>query len=87
MNETERKTGMTDAECEQWDTYYTQNAFEPGTNLLKQGIKPGLAHKTILLSELDREVAEYLHTQAKAFHKSHIEVINELVREKLAVNI
>ena len=79
----EKKTGMTDTECEYWDNYYTENTFEPGPNLLKQGVKPGFAHNTLLLSELDREVAEYLRTQAKTFHKSQAEIINELVREKL----
>ena len=85
MTEMEKKTGMTDAECEYWDDFYTKNSFEPGPNLLKQGIKPGFAHNTLLLDELDQEVAEYLRTQAMTFHKSQIQVINDLVREKLAV--
>jgi hypothetical protein len=85
MTETEKKTGMTDAECEYWDDYYTKNALRPGPNLLKQGLKPGFAQNTLLLSELDRDVAEYLRTQAQTAHKSQAEVINALVREKLAV--
>lgn len=87
MTDIEQKTGMTESECEYWDDYYTKNTFEPGPNLLKQGVKPGFAHNTLLLSELDREVAEYLYTQAKKFHKSRTEVINDLVLEKLAVGI
>jgi len=86
MTEIEKKTGMTDAECEYWDDFYTKNTFEPGPNLLKQGIKPGFAHNTLLLDELDHEVAEYLRTQARTSHKSQIQVINDLVREKLAVS-
>ena len=85
MTEIEKKTGITDAECEYLDDYYTKNAFEPGPNLLKQGIKPGFVRNTLLLSELAPEVVEYLRTQAKVFHKSQTEIINELVREKLAV--
>jgi len=85
MTEVEKKTGMTDAECEYWDNYYTENTFKPGVNLLKLGVKPGFAHNTILLSDLDAEVAEYLKTSAITFHKSQIQIINELVREKLAV--
>ena len=84
MNEIEKKTGMTDDECEYWDNYYTQNTFEPGPNLLKHGIKPGFAHNTLLLSDLDKEVAEYLRTQAKILHKTHAEVINDLVYEKIS---
>ena len=85
MIEIEKKTGITDAECEHMDVYYTENTFKPGPNLLNQGIKPGFAHNTLLLSELDREVAEFLKARAKMFRKSQIEVINDLVREKMAV--
>jgi len=87
MTEIEKKTGISDAECEHLDNYYTKNTFEPGPNLLKKGIKPGFAHNTLLLNELDKDVAEYLYKQAETFHKSQIEVINDLVREKLAVNL
>jgi len=87
MTEIEERTGMTDAECEYWDDYYTKNTFELGPNLLKQGIKPGFAHNTLLLSELDKDVFSYLCVQAEKFHKSHTQVINDLVHEKLAVGV
>ena len=87
MTEIEKKTGMTDSESEYLDDYFTRNTFEPGPNLLKQGVKPGFAHNTLLLNELDRDVAEYLRVQAKIFHKSQTEVINDLVHEKLAVGV
>ena len=41
----EKETGMTDAECEYWDEYFTKRDYEPGPNLMKLGIKPGFAHK------------------------------------------
>ena len=85
MTEIEKKTGMTDAECDYLDKYLTENTFEPGPNLLRMGVKPGFAHNTLLLNELDKEVSEYLYAQTKALHKSHIEIINEIVREKIAV--
>jgi hypothetical protein len=87
MTDIENKTGMTNAECEALDKYYTENTFEPGPHLLKQGVKPGFAHNTLLLNELDEEVADYLRNQAKTFRKSQIQVINDLVHEKLAVGI
>jgi len=87
MTEIERKTGMTDSECEYWDDYYTRNVFEPGPNLLQQGVKPGMAHNTLLLNELDKDVIEYLSVQAKAFNKSQTAVINDIIREKLAVGV
>jgi hypothetical protein len=87
MTEIEKKTGMTDAECAHWDNYYTENAFEPGPNLLKQGIKPGFAHEYLPLNKLDQDVAEYLRKQSTTFHKSQLQVINDLVREKLAVGV
>ncbi|MDR0597748.1 MAG: hypothetical protein LBG14_04510 [Treponema sp.] len=83
MTEMENKTGMTDAECVYFDDYYTKNTFEPGPNLLKQGVKPGFAHNTLVLSELDQDVAEYLRIQALAANKSQTRVINDLIREKL----
>ena len=87
MTEIEKKTGMSDAECEHLDNYYTHNTFPTGPNLLKNGVKPGFAHDTLLLSKLDKDVAEYLRAQAKAFNKSQAEVINDLVHEKLSADI
>jgi hypothetical protein len=78
---------MTDAECEYWDDYYTKTAFEPGPNLLKQGVRPGFAHNALILTELDQDVAEYVRVQAQATHKSQTKVINDLIREKISVGI
>jgi hypothetical protein len=86
MTEIERRTGMTDAECEYWDEYITnEKNIKLGENLLEKGFKPGFAHNSLLLKKLDKEAAEYLQTQALLFHKSEIEVINDLIREKIAV--
>jgi hypothetical protein len=87
MTEIEKLTGMTDAECEYWDEYITRNPVQLGSDLVKQGVKPGFAHNTLLLNGLDQEVTEYLQKQAATFHKSHTQIINELVREKLAVGV
>jgi hypothetical protein len=87
MAEIKKKTGMTDAECEYWDEYITNNPVQLGPNLLKQGIKPGFAHDYLPLKELDNDVIEYLRKQSTAFHKSQIQIINDLVREKLAVSV
>ena len=87
MTEKEKKTGMTDAECEYWDDYFTKNAYEPGPNLLKMGVKPGFARSALLLHELDKDVAEYLRIQSETYHKSQTQVINDLVHEKLAVRV
>lgn len=84
MTEIERKTGMTDDECKYWDTYYTQKSFEPGENLLKQGVKPGFAHEYFLLSTVDSDIMEYLCKQTAIFHKTEIQIINDIVREKIA---
>jgi hypothetical protein len=85
MTEIEQKTGMTDAECGQWDDYYTKNTFDPGPNLLNQGVKPGFVRNTLLLSELDRDVAEYVRIKAQTTHKSQARVINDLIREKITL--
>jgi hypothetical protein len=88
MTEIEKKTGMTDAECEYWDDYFTKNPYEPGPNLLELGIKPGFANKSLpFINELDNDVVEYLRKQSTAFHKTPSEIIGELVREKIAVSM
>jgi len=88
MTEIEKETGMTDAECECLDEYFTKNPYVPGPNLLKLGIKPGSAHKYLpLLKELDNDVVEYLCKQGTDFNKTYAEVINDLVHEKLAVGV
>ena len=87
MTEIEKLTGMTDAECEYWDKHIIENEVDPGPNLLKLGIKPGYANKALQLSELDKEVIAYLCVQAEKFNKSHTQVFNELVHEKLAVGV
>ena len=87
MTEIEKETGMTDAECEYWDEYITKNPVKLGPDLVKLGIKPGFAHNTLLLNELDKESIEYLRTQAQKSHKSQTAVINDLIREKLAVGM
>ena len=85
MTEIEKLTGMTDAECEYWDKHIIENTVEPGPNLLESGTKPYFAGKVLFLNELDKEVSEYLLTQAKKFRKSQTQIINELVHEKLTV--
>jgi dTDP-4-dehydrorhamnose 3,5-epimerase-like enzyme len=87
MTEIEKETGMTDAECEYWDEYITntKNPVQLGPNLVKLGIKPGFAHNYLPLNELDNDVIEYLRKQSTTYHKSNIQIINDLVHEKLAV--
>jgi hypothetical protein len=86
MTEIEKSTGMTDAECEYWDEYFTNNPYEPGPNLLKLGYKPGRGNNIPLqLNELDKEVKAYLYEQVEKRHKSCTQIINELVLEKMAV--
>ena len=85
MTEIEKETGMTDAECEYWDEYITKNPVHLGPDLVKMGIKPGFAHNYIPLNELDHDVMEYLHKQSTTFHKSKVQIINDLVHEKLAI--
>jgi hypothetical protein len=88
MTDIEKRTGMTDAECEYWDRHIIENTVEPGPNLLKLGIKPGFVNKSLpFINELDNDVVEYLCKQSAAFHKSQMQIINDLVREKLAVGV
>jgi hypothetical protein len=83
MTEIEKKTGMTDAECEYLDNMITNSDFEPGPNLVEQGVRPGFARNTLLLSDLDWEVVEYVRSQAAATHRTHAQIISDLVRREL----
>jgi hypothetical protein len=56
MAELEKRTGMTDAECEYWDNHIINNTVELGPNLLKLGLKPGSINKSLQLNELDKDV-------------------------------
>ena len=85
MTEIEKETGMTDAECEYWSEFFTNNPVQLGPDLVKLGVKPGFAHNFLPLNELDRDVMEYLQKQSVEFHKSQVQIINDLVREKLTV--
>jgi hypothetical protein len=87
MTDIEIKTGITDEECERLDKLITNGDFEVGPNLLKQGIKPGEVRNTLLLKNVDREVVEYVRSQAAAAHKSQTDIINEIIHEKIAVAI
>ena len=90
MDLIEKETRMKDAECEYWDEYITNtdNPVRLGPDLAKLGIKPGFAQKYLpLLKELDRDVLEYLCNQVAASHKTGMQVINDLIREKLAVTV
>ena len=90
MTEIEKETGMTDAECEYWDEYITNtdNPVHLGPDLAKLGIKPGFAHNYLpFINELDHDVVDYLCKQAAKSHKSQMQIINDLVREKLAVDV
>ena len=88
MTEIEKKTGMTDAECEYWDEYITNQGYEPtGPNLLDLGIKPGMASKALFFKQLDAEAAAYLRALEEKLQKSYIQIINELIHEKMAVGV
>ena len=87
LTDIEKLTGMTDEECEYWDKHIIENTVEPGPNLLNLGIKPGSVNKTLTLGELDTVVLEYLCAQSVKLHKSHTQVINDLIHEKLAVGV
>ncbi|MCL1993503.1 MAG: hypothetical protein FWG66_11220 [Spirochaetes bacterium] len=86
MTEIEEETGMTEAECEYWDEFITNNPVKLGADLARHGIKPGFARHYLPLNELDIDVIDYLRKQSVSSSKSHVQIINELVREKLAVN-
>ena len=70
---------MTDEEADALDEYYTKNPpiVDPGKN-------GGFAKKSFKLIAVDNITADYLITKALSDHKTPEQIINEMVREKLA---
>jgi hypothetical protein len=73
---------MTDEEYDALDEYYTRNP--PGVDPVKRG---GMfTRQRDLLDELDQVSADYIRTRAEADHKLPVQIIGELVREKIAAS-
>jgi len=71
---------MTDEEAEALDKHYTENTIMPVRG------KPGLfAERKAQMFAVDALSAQYFMAKANAEHKSTMEIIGEMVREKIAV--
>ena len=72
---------MTDEEYDALDELLTKT-----TPRLTKVTGP-LTRQRQLLDALDEVSANYIMTKAEAFHKTPSEIIGEMVREKIAVNL
>jgi hypothetical protein len=73
---------MTDREAEYWDDYYTKNTIMPDLS------KPGyFARKYGMLVKLDPETSRVIAAHAEAVHKTPAEIIAELVRREMDVEL
>jgi hypothetical protein len=71
---------MTDEEYDALDEYYTKNP--PKVDPAKRG---GMfTRQRELLDSLDQVAADYIRARAEADHKLPIQIIGELVREKIS---
>jgi len=70
---------LTDEEADALDEYYTKNP--PRVDPSKNG---GFAKKSFKLIAIDDLSADYLITKALSDHKTPDQIINEMVREKIA---
>jgi hypothetical protein len=73
---------MTDEEADALDEYYTKNP--PRVDPSKNG---GFAKKSFKLVAIDNFCADYLMTKALSDHKTPDQIINEMVRERIAAAI
>ena len=73
---------MTDEEADALDEYYTKNPprVDPGKN-------GGFAKKSFKLVAIDDFCADYLMTKALSDHKTPDQIINEIVRERIAAAV
>ena len=74
---------MTDEEYDALDEYYTKNP--PKVDPARRG---GMfTRQRELLDALDQVAADYIRTQAEADRKLPVQIIGELVREKISQTI
>jgi len=73
---------LTDEEADALDEYYTKNP--PRVDPSKNG---GFAKKSFKLIAIDDLSADYLITKALSDHKTPDQIINEMVREKIAAAV
>ena len=72
---------MTDDEYDALDELWTKTT--PKVNFSRPGV---FARERILLECLDDISAQYVQHRAEANHKTAAQIINDLVREKIAVS-
>jgi hypothetical protein len=70
---------MTDEEADALDEFYTKNP--PRVDPKKNG---GFANKSFKLVAIDNISADYLMTKSISDHKTPDQIINEMVRERIA---
>ena len=73
---------MTDEEADALDEYYTKNP--PRVDPRKNG---GFAKKSFKLVAIDDFCADYLMTKALSDHKTPDQIINEILRERIATSV
>jgi len=73
---------MTDEEADALDEYYTKNP--PRVDPRKNG---GFAKKSFKLVAIDDFCADYLITKALSDHKTPDQIINEILRERIAAAV
>jgi hypothetical protein len=71
---------MTEEEADALDEYYTKNP--PNVNMAKKG--GFFTDQWKLLNILEKTTADYITAQAASANKQPAQVINELVRERIA---
>ena len=72
---------MTDEEAEALDKHYTENTIMPVKG------KPGLfAERKTHMFAVDALSARYFMAKAAAEHKTTMEIISEMVRERIAAS-
>jgi hypothetical protein len=74
---------MTDEEAEYWDEFFTKNP--PKIDPAKKG--GYFTRQRELLDMLDQVSADYIMTRALSTKKMPVEIIGELVREKIAASV
>jgi hypothetical protein len=74
---------MTDEEAKRLDEKWTKNPPKPGPNGTGYFTQ---CNKSAYTVTIDKVTAHYLNTKAAAVHKTPSEIIDEMVRERIAAS-
>jgi hypothetical protein len=83
MTDIEKKTGMTDAEADYWDEYFTANP--PTVDPARNRIKAAHTGRLTVTLTMDMGLINRINSMAESHHQTPSELVTELVQHEIAL--